>query len=331
MVSIVVRTHNRAELLKRALECLVRQTYRPIEIFVVDHNSSDNTRQVAASFGDIVVYHLHKGNFRDTFNVWRDRIAGEFVSVLDDDDFIRPDCIEKLANVLLENDSIDVAFCRHRFFHVTEDRCTVEKETGRLDCDGITRLLLEGNYVPWNAVLFKRSCLREIPEIDESITGSFDWFFWIQMALAGFRFYQCDEVLGYIRRSPDSVQFETLRMGKGDLDCVKYFGRHLKARDRLSYGYYYHYGHRLICYAITCLEDNDIRTGRLLLLKGIFIFLLSFKKRLWLLPAALIFLSSIISDPKTARIRVEKLFGIYLFRNYHQKKMGQGVFVPRNP
>ena len=115
LVSVIVRTHNRADQLRSALECLTDQTWPNLEIFVVDHNSSDNTAEIATSFGDVVTYYLHRGNFRDTFNVWRDRVKGEFISVLDDDDYIKPDCIATLMHTLMAKPEIDVVFSRYRF------------------------------------------------------------------------------------------------------------------------------------------------------------------------------------------------------------------------
>ena len=57
IVSIVVKTHNRCEMLKRALECLVNQTYKSIEIIVLDHDSHDETHMVVKAFREKIIYH----------------------------------------------------------------------------------------------------------------------------------------------------------------------------------------------------------------------------------------------------------------------------------
>ena len=278
LVSVVVRTHNRAEHLKTALQCLKDQTWPNLEIFLVDHNSSDNTAEIARSFGDSVKYYLHKGSFRDTFNVWRNQINGEFVSFLDDDDYITPECIEKLMDILLTDSNIDIAFSRQRYFSVKSNCCIIEKETPRIDCNNIRKLLIQRNVVLWNGVVLRRDCLENIPPIDDSITGAFDWYFWILLDLASYNFFQLDCFLGYIHRSQDSIQYEIPRMGKGILECIEYYGRHLSIYEKVINAYYHMYGYRLICNGIICLEQGDTASGRSQILKGIFNYAVGAKK-----------------------------------------------------
>lgn len=326
LVSFIVRTHNRSEQLRRALTCLVAQTYKPIEILVVDHDSTDDTEAVAAAFGGVVRYFKHKGTFRDTFNVWRDRIRGDLVSPLDDDDHIAPDCTAKLARVLRDNSDVDVAFSRHRFFIPYDDRCYIDEITPRLDCSRLDALMLEKNVVPWNAVLFRAECLRKVPRIDASMVGAFDWYFWILMVLAGFRFQQVDEVLGAIQRSTDSVEYEIPRISQGAVQCVERYGRHLPFGKRIAFGYFEIYGFRLIRHAVILLDQGRAGEGRFLLLKGVANYAVGWKKRLKLIPALSILLASLVSEPQKARTRMEKLFGIHLFRNYHQiQRSGEGL------
>jgi glycosyltransferase involved in cell wall biosynthesis len=317
-VSVVVRTHNRSDLLNNALKCLISQTYRPIEIIVVDHNSTDNTKEVASSFGEIVRYYKHTGSFRDTFNIWRDKVKGEFISLLDDDDFIKPDCIEKLVNKILKKKDVDIVFARHRFFSVNKDRCIILGDTMHLNEMEIRKNLLRTNIIPWNSVLFRAHCLSKVPKIDNTITGAFDWFFWIYMVVAGFKFYQIDEILGFIQRSSDSVQFEIERMSVGILECKRYYGRHLTLYEKLLFGYNYMYGTQLINYGLYLLENGGIKKGRLYLLKGICRLLFSIKGRKKYFIAILIWVSSLISEPQKSRRRIEKLFKNYYFRNYFE-------------
>jgi cellulose synthase/poly-beta-1,6-N-acetylglucosamine synthase-like glycosyltransferase len=55
-VSVTIPTYNRAELLRRALESVVQQTYEPLEIIVIDDGSTDHTAAVVADFGERVRY-----------------------------------------------------------------------------------------------------------------------------------------------------------------------------------------------------------------------------------------------------------------------------------
>ena len=192
------------------------------------------------------------------------------------------------------------------------------KQSPFIPAEKIKHKLLASNVVPWNSVMLRRDCLHKIPEIVGSMRGAYDWFFWVHAALAGCRFHQIDRILGCIQKSPDSVQFEIERMSTGALKCIEYYGKHLNLKDRLLYGYPHVYGFRLIRHGIICLENNRIRTGRLLFCRGLFFFLFSFRDRKSFAVAILIWLTAHLSDPRTARRRVENLFGRYLFRNQYE-------------
>ena len=91
LVSVVIPTWNRAYSIGQAIESVLGQTYREVEIIVVDDGSTDNTRDVVSAYGDRVVY-IHQGNAgcpaaRNTGL----RVArGEFIALLDSDDVWYP-------------------------------------------------------------------------------------------------------------------------------------------------------------------------------------------------------------------------------------------------
>jgi glycosyltransferase involved in cell wall biosynthesis len=52
LVSVIIPTYNRVDYLKLALKSVIKQTYKNIEIIVVDDGSTDNTAEIVASFND---------------------------------------------------------------------------------------------------------------------------------------------------------------------------------------------------------------------------------------------------------------------------------------
>jgi glycosyltransferase involved in cell wall biosynthesis len=323
LVSIVIKTHNRSLQLYRALTCLFNQTYKPIEIIVLDHDSSDGTEKLVKSFGDKVVYHRHKGSYRDMYNIWHEMVNGEFVSFLDDDDYLHNECIEKLAKILQSQEDIDVVFSRHKYFILTNGNVIVESISPKINSKHIKKMLLIKCIIPLNSVLIRKDCLRHITKIGPEIVGAFDWYLWIQLAIAGCKFHQHDEVLGFIQRSPDSVQFDFSRMRKSTIQCVIYYGKHLSFSKKIKWGYYYSLGYYSICYGIDCMENDHVKKGRIHMIKGVFLYCFSLKNRIKIIPAILILAASILSSPRRSRMRIEKIFRNYLFRTYRQKTDGK--------
>lgn len=100
-ISIVIPTFNRAEMLPKAIDCALAQTY-PCEVIVVDHGSTDNTPEVAEGYGDKIVYVRRERDFGPHF-CWLEGVlhaSGEYVHLQYDDDWIHPTFIEKCAELL---------------------------------------------------------------------------------------------------------------------------------------------------------------------------------------------------------------------------------------
>jgi glycosyltransferase involved in cell wall biosynthesis len=87
LVSVILPTYNRAYSLGAAIESVLAQSYRPIEIIVVDDGSKDNTAEVVAAFGDEVRYVKQANGGVASARNHGFRIArGEFVALIDSDD-----------------------------------------------------------------------------------------------------------------------------------------------------------------------------------------------------------------------------------------------------
>lgn len=92
-VSVIVPTHNRVELLPRAVQSVISQTYADFEIIIVDDRSTDETPAVIARFTDAAIRSLrndHAPGQSGARNSGIERARGEYIAFLDDDDEWRP-------------------------------------------------------------------------------------------------------------------------------------------------------------------------------------------------------------------------------------------------
>ncbi|MGK7874450.1 MAG: glycosyltransferase family 2 protein [Xenococcaceae cyanobacterium] len=99
--SIVITTYNRLPLLRRAVESALNQTL-PCEIAIADDASSDGTQEYIRSLGDRVVYHRNSVNMGHsaTVNAGVAIAQGDWIKLVDDDDYLAPECIEKMAEAI---------------------------------------------------------------------------------------------------------------------------------------------------------------------------------------------------------------------------------------
>ena len=113
MISVVLPSYNRAHILPRAIESILGQTYKDIELIIVDDGSSDNTAEVVGSFSDSRIVYVRQEN-AGACAARNNGIAharGDYIAFQDSDDIWHHDKLEKQL-ATLQNTGADVVFCR---------------------------------------------------------------------------------------------------------------------------------------------------------------------------------------------------------------------------
>ncbi len=180
LVSIVIPTYARPTNLVRAIESVLNQTYKPIEIIVVDDNGRGTpyqveTEKILKSFIDKgeVRYLTHEVNKNGSAarNTGFRASKAEYINFLDDDDVFAPTKIEKQVARLEKDKKFDACYCNTKVYGKKRDlewRCQAE---------GDLSLLLLMNKIHFNtsAVLFKKKGLEDINGWDERFNRHQDW------------------------------------------------------------------------------------------------------------------------------------------------------------
>lgn len=111
MISIVLPSFNRAHILPKAVESILRQTYKDFELIIVDDGSSDNTCEVVKGFNDDRIVYVHQENAGACVarNNGIDHARGEYIAFQDSDDVWHEDKLEKQLTTL-RNTGADVVF-----------------------------------------------------------------------------------------------------------------------------------------------------------------------------------------------------------------------------
>ncbi len=114
VISVIMLTYNREKLVGRAIESILRQTWKDYEFIIVDNGSTDASGQIADGYaaqdGRIRVIHRERGNIGSGRNTGLDAVRGEYIAFIDDDDWAEPDFLEFLYCLARENRA-DVAIC----------------------------------------------------------------------------------------------------------------------------------------------------------------------------------------------------------------------------
>ena len=111
LISVMIGAYNAAPYLGEAIESVLAQTYRPLELIVVDDGSDDGTAEVARSFGDAVIYSYQENGGNGSARNHAVRLAsGELFAFLDADDRFVPDKLEWQWRELEADPELDVVF-----------------------------------------------------------------------------------------------------------------------------------------------------------------------------------------------------------------------------
>ena len=117
MISVIVPVYNVEQYLEKCVDSIIRQTYKQLEIILVDDGSTDSSGQICDLYKEkdnrIVVIHKKNGGLSDARNVGIDIASGELLAFVDSDDWIDDDMYEVLYQSLIKHDA-DIAECSYR-------------------------------------------------------------------------------------------------------------------------------------------------------------------------------------------------------------------------
>lgn len=110
IVSVIMPTYNRANLLPKAIDSVLSQTYPEIELVIVNDGSTDNTEEALEPYRDKIIYiKKTNGGCGDAKNAGLKAANGKYITHLDDDDLMMPERIERLVQFFAEHP--DVGLC----------------------------------------------------------------------------------------------------------------------------------------------------------------------------------------------------------------------------
>lgn len=150
-VSIIIPAYNIAPYLARCLDSVKCQTYKELQIIIIDDGSTDQTGLIADSFAekDKRFHVIHKENrgVSAARKTGLDQASGKYIGFVDGDDYIEPEMYEKLVGLAVKYDA-DIAHCGYQM--VFPDRVDLYHGTGELriqDSYTAVKDLLEGTMV----------------------------------------------------------------------------------------------------------------------------------------------------------------------------------------
>ena len=186
LVSVIIPCYNAAMWIKEAIKSCLEQTYKSIEIIVVDDGSTDGSLDILKSYESEIV--LETGPNRGGSYARNRGFAlsrGEYILFLDADDYLLPEKIERQVS-FLEATGADVVYGDWRHQHHRPDGSSFLGDIKTPGAqDDVLESLLAGWWVAPVALLFRREAVINSGGWDETLQAGQDRDFFISVALTG--------------------------------------------------------------------------------------------------------------------------------------------------
>lgn len=159
LISVVIPVYNVELYLKRCVDSIINQSYKNIEIFLVNDGSTDSSGDLCDELSKldkrINVLHKENGGLSDARNYGIEHARGNYIVFVDSDDFVNKKYIEYLYNMIIANRA-DISVCNYEFYYD-------DTKNNRI---GIENL-------PENIILDKYDAIKQL--VEDELINSFAW------------------------------------------------------------------------------------------------------------------------------------------------------------
>lgn len=214
LVSIIIPVYNGGNYMREAIDSAIAQTYKNIEIIVVNDGSTDNgeTEGIALSYGDkINYYYKENGGCASALNYGISKMKGEWFSWLSHDDVYFPTKIESQVNEIGKN-GLDkdktIIVCGSNVINDKGQEILSKRRnkiTQEFTPDKMFAYFMRANSLNGCALLIPKTALEKNGEFSTEYKYILDWIYWIDLSICGYNFYKYPEVLVKNRRHKEQV------------------------------------------------------------------------------------------------------------------------------
>ncbi len=183
LFSVIIPTHNRADLILKTLNSVLSQTYQGFEIIVIDDASTDNTEAVLGPIVQAgkIKFIRHEQNFEraQARNTGMRQARGAFVTFLDSDDLMYSANLEDAANFIAANPTTKLF---HNLYQLVDED---DRVLCRYDFPSLSdplHAITGGNFLANIGVFIHRDIYENYSfDTNPLLTGSEDWDFWLRV------------------------------------------------------------------------------------------------------------------------------------------------------
>lgn len=181
-VSVIIPTYNRSNYIECSLNSIFAQTYKNIEIIVVNDGSTDNTSEIISKYPQVIYLEQENKGKSSAINCALRVATGDFIWIMDDDDIANPYKAEMQVRQFVKNP--DVGIIGTELCVINADNSAVISMFKGPSCheDDILYHMLEECVLSGVSTMIRRECFSRVGVYDERLTRSVDYEMHLRIA-----------------------------------------------------------------------------------------------------------------------------------------------------
>lgn len=191
LVSVIIPAYNAAKFIAKTIESVLSQTYKNIEVLVIDDGSQDATAEIVRSIAQkdsrVVLLQQENSGVAAARNLGIDKSKGEFIAPIDADDIWYPQNLEKQVQCILQAEpSVGLVYSWSVDIN-EQDKLTGDFRSAKIEGNVFTTLLCHNFLGNASSTLIRRSCVEKIGGYNTQLKaqdaqGCEDWDFYLRIA-----------------------------------------------------------------------------------------------------------------------------------------------------
>jgi glycosyltransferase involved in cell wall biosynthesis len=184
LISIVIPVYNGANYLQEAVVSALAQTYKNLEVIVINDGSCDGgkTEKIARSYGSRLRYfRKENGGVASALNLGLEKMKGDYFSWLSHDDLYYPHKIQAQVEAMKKHSENTILYSQYETID-SHSRLIRKIKRRQIETDDFFRLLVTKSPVHGCTLLIPVTCFRESGTFDETLKTTQDYQLWFRMA-----------------------------------------------------------------------------------------------------------------------------------------------------
>jgi glycosyltransferase involved in cell wall biosynthesis len=183
LVSIIIPSFNQGKYIEKCIASILNQSYKNIEIIIIDGGSTDETISIIEKYSSFIYYWQSKkdNGQSDAINQGFLLARGKYVGWINSDDELLPDCIQNSIDVLDNREDIILTY--GSIIKVDENDNTLS--ISHYPDFNLVDIIKYAGYISQPGNIIRRSSLKTIGLLDESLHFQMDLDLWIRLSFVG--------------------------------------------------------------------------------------------------------------------------------------------------